>query len=92
MSATNLSRYRQGDYDSYDSDEAVLAAIEELAGESLPTGLDFDAMDREAEGEAYRLWADPSEEEQRAIESRAWQLAGSDEDRLFWGQHTVKRG
>ena len=44
-----------------------------------------------AEGDENRMWAEPTEEEVKAVEVRAWELADADEDRLHWGCETIKR-
>ena len=89
----NLAQYRNGQYSGYNSSEAVLAAIDELATDALPTG-DSDGEEddaRRAASDAVRLWGSPTANEQAAIEARAWQMARADEDTLFWGQHTMHR-
>ncbi len=37
------------------------------------------------------VWAEPTDDEHRAVAARAFELADGDEDILFWGQERVTR-
>lgn len=44
-----------------------------------------------AAGDENRLWADPNDGEKQSVTTRAWELAGGDEDTLHWGSEILRR-
>ncbi|MCX7901446.1 MAG: hypothetical protein N2483_03985 [Burkholderiaceae bacterium] len=88
--------YRDPQYDRFKSSPEILRAIEEMAGNSLllDPEEDDDLMavqenDIDTEGEAYRIWADPTADEFRAVAARAWELADPECTHLYWGLGTT---
>jgi len=73
--------YNNGRYDGFNSSDEIIAAIERIAGDDI---LD-DGSD------AYRIWAEPTQDETKKVEETAWQLADETETTLHWGCTTIRR-
>ena len=76
------NKYNNGQYEGYASDDAILEAIEEIAG--------CDLLEDE-DNAANKLWAGANAAQTAAILARAWELAAEDEEALCWGASTFKR-
>ena len=44
-----------------------------------------------AEGDEDRMWREPTDDEIRRVETRAWELTDASTDTLFWGITTLTR-
>ena len=73
--------YNNGTYDGLNSSGEILAAIERIAGD--------DILDESSE--AYRIWAEPTDEEVKKVEALAWNLEKHGADKLAWGDTSIKR-
>jgi hypothetical protein len=73
--------YNNGQYGGFNASDEILAAIEEIAGDDI----------LEEDSEAYRIWAEPTDEEIKKVEARAWELDKHDSATLHWGETTIRR-
>jgi len=83
----SLHHYAKPAYDGLETSSEILAGIEEIAGSMLNS----DETATDDESEAYRVWQEPTADEIKRVEKRAWELADAEIDVLHWGIETLKR-
>lgn len=76
-----MHKYRNGQYNGFETAAEILSAIEEIGGDDI----------RNENSNSYRIWDDPTPAEKAAIVKIAFGLADPDESVLFWGVGSIKR-
>jgi hypothetical protein len=81
---TTNPKFRNSKFDGMGSSPEILEAIEDVAGFEL-------LHDGQDDCPAYRVWADPTPEEEKKVIEIAWAYADPEEDTLHWGRETIRR-
>lgn len=84
MMASTNPKFRNGEFDGFQSSPEILEACEDVAG------YEFNLDDLE-NCPANRVWQDPTAAEIVAVEAAAWAYAPPDKTELHWGQTTISR-
>jgi hypothetical protein len=82
-------KFRNGRFNGFETSDEILAAIEDVAGYEWDIDAPYD--EEEDQSPCYRIWAEPTSEQEAAVIATAWTYADSDTDHLNWGQTTICR-